>query len=153
MSASRTRRDTTTRPPAAWPERSPRDGEQVDMTRHLRRWLNDTALRKFGGTYEGIIADVVEEPIRNRFTWVKQTEPVIVFEDGWRVIPNITMRKTLIEFWGANTEDWIGQRLEVFRHRIEFHDPETGVLKDRWEKRVRRFEQGLRQVAGSRGAR
>jgi hypothetical protein len=103
-----------------------------------------------GGTHEGVIEDVVEEPIRNRFTWVKQTEPVIVFTDGWRVIPNITMRKTLIEFWGPNTEDWIGQRLEVFRHRVEFHDLETGGSKERWEKRVRRPLGQVRVAGGLR---
>jgi hypothetical protein len=121
------------------------------MTRHLRRWLNDAALRKLGGTYEGIVQAVSEETIRNRFTLTKQIEPVISFDDGWRVVPNITMRRTLIELLGPDTDAWIGERLIVFRQRLEFHDPDTGRTRERWEKRVRKpLEQIQRAAGGSR---
>jgi hypothetical protein len=107
----------------------------MDMQKHLRRWLNDAELRRLDdGRYEGRIERVVEEPIRNRFTATKQLEPVIYFEDGLRLIPNIGMRRALIEFWGPNTENWIGRPLVVFRASIT--DPQTG--KTRWEKRVMR---------------
>jgi len=108
----------------------------MDMTRHLRRWLNENALREMGDTYEGRISDVVEERIRNRFTAQKSLEPVIVFDDGWRLIPNITQRRALVEFWGADTSDWVGRRLVVFRHREERPDDATGLVKVKWEKRV-----------------
>lgn len=119
----------------------------VDMSRHLRRWLNDATLRRdFSGRYEGVIASVHEELIRNRFTAVKQVEPVITFDDGWRLIPNIGMRRALIEFYGANTDDWIGRRIVVFRS--ETRDTKAGTT--RWEKRVMRADVEFRRAA--RGA-
>src|SRR5688572_9308891 len=108
------------------------------MSRHLRRWLNDKALNEhFDGAYEGRIAGVGEEIIRNRFTGQKQLEPVITFEDGWRLLPNISQRRALIELFGAETNDWIGCELVVFRHQNQKIDPKTGLTKLSWEKRVK----------------
>lgn len=108
------------------------------MTRHLRRWLNDKALNEhFDGEYEGRIADVTEEIIRNRFTGLKQLEPVVIFEDGWRLLPNINQRRALIELFGADTEDWRGSVLVVYRHCNQKIDAETGLTKMAWEKRVK----------------
>lgn len=84
----------------------------MDMGRHLHRWLNDKALsQQFGDVYEGRIAAVGEQVIRNRFTAQKQLEPVIRFDDHWCLIPNISQRRALIELWGPETDDWIGRRL------------------------------------------
>ena len=108
------------------------------MRKHLHRWLNDEALRELGDEYEGKIASVTEEVIRNRFTAQRQLEPIIAFQDGWRLCPNITQRRALVEmFESSNTDEWIGQRLIVFRHRISKVDPKTGVVKEKFEKRVR----------------
>lgn len=109
----------------------------MDMSRHLRRWLNDNALRELGDSYDGVIASVTEETIRNRFTSQKQLEPVVTFEDGWRLLPNINQRRALIQFFGPDTTDWIGQRLVVYRHRIKRTDDKTGIERESWEKRVR----------------
>jgi len=109
----------------------------MDMTRHLRRWLNDKALSDLGDTFEGRIATVTEEVIRNRFTSAKQIEPVITFEDGWRLLPNIGQRRALIEFFGPDSDDWIGQRLVVFRHYTQRTDTRTGLVREVWEKRVK----------------
>jgi hypothetical protein len=107
----------------------------MDMRRHLRRWLNDAALREMHDRYEGRITSATEELIRNRFTAEKQLEPVISFDDGFRMIPNVGQRRQLIEFWGANTEDWIGRTLIVFRHRVERKDA-NGDTVERWQKSV-----------------
>lgn len=108
----------------------------MDMTRHLRRWLNDRALREhFDDSYEGRISDVTEEVIRNRFTGVKQLEPVVTFEDGWRLVPNISQRRALIEFFGPESENWKGRRLVVVRHSIQ-RTNDAGIVKQTWEKRV-----------------
>jgi hypothetical protein len=106
------------------------------MTRHLRRWLNEATLRELGGDYDGRIVDVVEERLRNRFTAQKALEPVIVFEDGTRLCPNLTQRTALVSFWGPNTDEWVGRRLRVYLHRKEQPDKDTGVMKVRYEKRV-----------------
>lgn len=109
----------------------------MDMNRHLRRWLNDRTLRELGDAYDGVIASVSEEMIRNRFTAEKKLEPVITFEDGWRLLPNISQRRALIQFFGADTGEWVGQRVVVYRHRVTQTDQETGAVRDSWEKRVR----------------
>ena len=65
----------------------------MDMRRHLKRWLNEGELQEMGGSYEGRISAVVEEELRNRFTVQREVQPVIVFADGWRIVPNIGMRR------------------------------------------------------------
>jgi hypothetical protein len=130
----------------------------VDMLRHLRRFLNDTTLRELGDVYEGRIEAVAEELIRNRHNGTKTLEPVIAFEDGWRLIPNIGQRKALIEMFGPDTDMWIGRSLQVFRARLERIDSKTGLVKVTFEKRVAQpkqfndaqaFERRLRARTGT----
>jgi hypothetical protein len=112
----------------------------MDMNHHLRRWLNETTLREMNDRYDGRIARVTEELIRNRFTGQKQLEPVIGFEDGWRLVPNIGQRRALIEFFGADTEEWIGRPLAVILVPNQRVHPETGQVRQVWEKRVMRTD-------------
>jgi transcription initiation factor TFIIIB Brf1 subunit/transcription initiation factor TFIIB len=113
----------------------------MDMTRHLHRWLNEKALREvFDDRYTGRVATVTEETIRNRYTFQKQLEPIITFEDGWRLVPNIGQRRALIEFFGAETENWIGESFTVFLARVERKSPETGQVRSVFEKRVMRAD-------------
>lgn len=108
----------------------------MDMSRHLKKWLNDQALRELGDVFDGRIVDVVEETIRNRYTAQKTLEPVIVFEDGWRLIPNLTQRTVLVKLFGSDSEDWIGRRVRIFRFAKEHTDKSTGLVKITYEKRV-----------------
>jgi hypothetical protein len=108
----------------------------VDMRRHLRRWLNDTELIRRGGRYEGIIENVLEETVRNRFTAQREQVPVIVFADGWRIIPNLSMRTELIEIFGPQSDEWLGRRLTIFRRRIEQRDRTTGEIRERFQKAI-----------------
>jgi hypothetical protein len=107
-----------------------------DMSRHIPRWLNDSELQRLDDRYEGIISAVHLQELRNRFTYVKNLQPVIVFEDGYQVVPNLSMRRALIEFWGDDTDDYIGRRLIVYRNRVERVDRKTGEVREKWEKRV-----------------
>jgi hypothetical protein len=83
------------------------------------------------------VVAVVEEVVRNPFTTVRQPEPVIKFADGWQIVPNVGMRRTLVEQFGSDTGTWIGQQIEIERCRIARVDPDTGVTREKWEKRVR----------------
>jgi hypothetical protein len=126
----------------------------MDMTRHLQRWLTLGELQKVEDRYEGVIADVVESALRNPFTKQRGVQPVILFEDGWRVVPNIAMRRALIEFFGTETRMWIGRRFVVFRHRVERLDPDTGRTTVKWEKRAMLPDVGsVVQLSGPRGRR
>ena len=101
----------------------------MDIRRHLRPWLNDATLVRLGGSYGGVVASVTEEQVRNPFTAMRQLEPVIGFDEGYRLIPNITMRAALIELFGPHTDKWIGRRITVSRRRIERMDRQTGEVK------------------------
>jgi hypothetical protein len=62
---------------------------------------------------------------------------VIIFEDGWRLLPNINQRRALIELLGPETEEWLGHRIVVYRHCNQQIDAETGLVKMSFEKRVK----------------
>ena len=108
----------------------------MDMRRHLKPWLNDAELVRLGGEFEGRIASVVEETIRNRFTANRELQPVIEFDGGWRLIPNLTMRAALIERLGSETDNWIGRRVTIFRRRIAHTNRSSGEVRERWVKAV-----------------
>ena len=84
------------------------------MRRHLKRRMNNGDLEQMGGDYKGVIGDVVMEEMRNRYTAKREEHPVIVFEDGWRIVPNIGMRQALINSLGPESDDWIGGRIRIF---------------------------------------
>ena len=94
----------------------------MDMTRHLKRWLNNAELVRRGDTYEGVIASVTEEEVRNRFTAQRELHPIIDFADGWRLIPNLTMRRALVELFGPETDSWTGRRIKIVRRCISRTD-------------------------------
>ena len=78
------------------------------MSRHLPKFLNERTLRELGDRFDGKIVDVREELIRNRYTTQKSIEPVVVFDSGHRLIPNIGQRKALIEM--NVFSGWSGRR-------------------------------------------
>lgn len=108
----------------------------ADMRRYLKRFLNNKALRSLGGEYVGVIAEVSEEPIRNRFNGKTTTEPIISFEDGWRLIPNQGMLQVVIEGFGAEASDWPGRRLRVSLVEVETVNRETGETRPRQQRAV-----------------
>ena len=105
------------------------------MTRHLVRWLNNKYFDEFGD-YTGRIDDVIEETIRNSYTGEKKLEPVILFEDGLRLLPNIGQRRALIDLFGPETDDWIGREIQVYRTRTVRIDKATGAERIKFEKGV-----------------
>jgi hypothetical protein len=108
----------------------------VDMRRHVPRYLNNLTLETLGDVYQGVIATVVETEIKNKFRrGAAQIEPVVIFEDGWWLVPNIRMRRALVEMFGWETEDWVGRCVIVSRERVI--NEKTGEQTDRWEKRIR----------------
>jgi hypothetical protein len=108
----------------------------VDMRRHLKSWLNDTELARLGDTFEGVIENVTEQEVRNRYTAARELHPIIKFDDGHVCIPNIGMRQALIGLFGPETDDWRGRRVQIFRRQVERTDKTTGVVKARWIKTI-----------------
>jgi hypothetical protein len=106
-----------------------------NMTRHLRPWLTDRALAEMGGEFEGIVACVSEEYIRNRFTAQRSLEVVITFDDGHRLIPNKTVLQKVITWFGAESDDWIGRRVRIYRRQVEVPNAK-GELRTRWQRDI-----------------
>ena len=80
-------------------------------------WINNTELRVRGGRYVGVVANVTAQEVRNPYAKSgepkKQVQPVIQFDDGCRLIPNVPMRRELKEHLGGDTDLWIGAQLVV----------------------------------------
>lgn len=99
------------------------------MTRFLTPMLTVPVLETLGGQYEGVIAVVREEMIRNRFKGQKYAEAVITFHDGKQMVLNKTMLRTCIGWFGAESANWVGRRIWVFVRRAEKLNPETGETR------------------------
>lgn len=89
----------------------------VDIRRFLPRRLNDEALELLGGSYTGTLTHVVVREQWNRYAKERQLQPVMIFEDGWRLVPNDGMRADLAKALGSETDAWAGAVLRVERQR------------------------------------
>ncbi len=117
------------------------------MTRFLRKHLTNTDLLDRGGHYEGTIVAVDEHEVRNRWRYARDPEtgksaprredvPVILFEDGWTWIPNVSARRVLVAAWGVETDAWIGRRMRIWLERKLRKERTTGRDIEQYEKRV-----------------
>jgi len=107
------------------------------MSKLIRRWLTDDLLRtEFSGLYLGTIADVSIMSLNHKFKGAKVDEPTIRFADDLLLVPNQRMRRDLIALFGAETDDWRGQRIRIRRQGISHTDKRTGEVRLRFEKRA-----------------
>jgi hypothetical protein len=91
----------------------------VDMRRYLKPNLDVPTLQALGGEYEGIVAHVTSESLRNKFTGTTSEEPVIAFNDGKRLILNKTLLVALMRTFGDDSGAWIGRRIRSFFERLK----------------------------------
>jgi hypothetical protein len=104
----------------------------MDMSRHLRKWLTERALaEQLGDEYEGVVAAASEETIRNRFTGQREQVPVVTFGDGWRLVLNKTILQKFIVWFGAESDNWVGRRVRVYRRQVEIANAK-GVTRTKW---------------------
>jgi hypothetical protein len=90
----------------------------MNMAKYLKGtggWLNNSELQARGGHYAGEIREVIEQACVNRFARDKapQLQPVIVFADGLRLVPNLEMRRELVTRFGEETDRWKGRQLTI----------------------------------------
>ena len=106
----------------------------MDMRTTLPRWLKNDDVKECGGTYTGTVDSVVVRQVRNKFTTETVDEPVITFADGYKLVPNVGMRRDLMDLFGHETDDWCGREITVkLREQVSRR---TGEV--RWEKVVER---------------
>ena len=72
--------------------------------------------------------------VRNPFTAEVVDEPVIVFADGLRLVPNISMRRDLMAAFGDETDNWLGREITVRLQEVV--SKRTGEV--RWVKVIQR---------------
>ena len=111
----------------------------MNMDKFMPHWLNAAELRRIGGRYDGIVARVVVEKVHNRYKKEddQKEEPVIEFTDGHRLVPNISMRRALMEKFGAETDTWTGARLGLeCRRGVDRTDKKTGEVQEVWTKHL-----------------
>ena len=85
----------------------------MDMRETLPRWLTNEALEERGGSYRGTVVSVAMRQVRNKFTTEDVDEPVITFMDGYKLIPNVGMRRHLMAALGHETDEWCGREITV----------------------------------------
>lgn len=88
------------------------------MRTTLPQWLKNEALKERGGTYTGTVESVALRQIRNPFTTEIVDEPVITFTDGYKLVPNIGMRRDLIAMFGHETNDWCGREITIMLKEV-----------------------------------
>ncbi len=102
------------------------------MRATLPRWLKNDVLEERGGTYTGTVESVGMRQIRNPFTTEIVDEPVITFGDGYKLVPNVGMRRDLMDMFGHETDDWCGREITVSLSKVVSR--RTGEV--RWVKVV-----------------
>ena len=83
------------------------------MRTTLPRWLKNDVLEERGGSYTGTFEDVALRQVRNPYTTEVVDEPVITFTDGYKLVPNIGMRRDLMAAFGHEADDWRGREITV----------------------------------------
>ncbi len=90
----------------------------MDMRTTIPQWLKNQTLEERGGTYTNTIDTVAMRQVRNPFTTEIVDEPVIVFADGLRLVPNISMRRDLMAAFGDETDNWLGREITVRLRKV-----------------------------------
>ena len=63
--------------------------------------------------YTGTVENVAMRQVRNPYTPEVVDEPVVTFADGYKLVPNIGMRRDLMAAFGHETDDWRGREITV----------------------------------------
>lgn len=119
----------------------------MDMRTKLGIWLTGETVHAMGDRYEGVIAEVAEQMVRNRFTTKTGPVLVVVFTDCKQLVLNRTMQFELMERFGHNSDHWLGETIVVGCRRVERADSKTGQPIVSWQK----FLQGDAGLTGTVG--
>lgn len=109
------------------------------MRQHTKSiWLNVPELTRRGDAYIGVIVSVAAVTVRNPYTCRKEVKPVIEFDDGQKLLPNVGMLRTLMALYGPESDAWVGKRLRVFQvlSPVQRVDKKTGEVVRTYERHV-----------------
>ena len=104
----------------------------MDMRKTLPQQITNDELKRRGGSYTGIVRDVVVKNTWNKYTREKVEQPHITFTDGYTLVPNMGIRRALIAEFGYESDGWRGKEITVYLEK--FTSKSSGEV--RWEKCV-----------------
>jgi hypothetical protein len=77
------------------------------------------------------VDDVQDGPIRGTIAAVEHgsfDKPVLTFSNGMKFSLNKTNVGTLIEAWGDESDDWIGEKVELYAGTIRFKNEDQPAV-------------------------
>jgi hypothetical protein len=104
----------------------------MDMSKTLPKRITNDELHQRGGEYKGIVREIILKDTWSVLARQSSEQPHITFTDDYTLIPNIGMRRTLIDELGEDSDGWIGKQLTV--RMEEFTSKTSGEI--RYEKYI-----------------
>jgi hypothetical protein len=80
-------------------------------------------MSKYAGAAFLGLDDVQDGPIRGEIASVElgnYDKPVLTLGNGFRFSLNVTNTQTLIKAWGSESDDWIGERVELYAGETKY---------------------------------
>lgn len=120
---------------------------RMSETLPTNNWLNVQAIVDMGGRFTDVISRVELSKMFSRHAQVERlgkvtrgaevVQPCIYFKTGYRLVPNLGMRRELINRLGDETDRWVGEELTVVIQRHQVTDERTGeILKEFYTRRL-----------------
>src|SRR6266511_4582255 len=89
-------------------------------------------MTKYAGSRFIDLDDVSDGPFKQEIVEVaigKYDKPVLKFRNGLQFSVNVTNVGTLIEAFGEESDDWIGETIELYKGQLKFKgEPKDSVL-------------------------
>jgi hypothetical protein len=82
-------------------------------------------MSKYAGSSFIGVDDVKDHPLRAVIAWIeigKFNKPVLVFDNGLKFTLNTTNTTTMLRELGAESDDWIGEKIELALGQAKFQD-------------------------------
>ena len=108
----------------------------MDVRKMLPKRITNDELKQRGGSYTGTVSEIDWKETWNKYDRKKTEQLHLTFPDGYTLIPNISMIRTLKDKFGYESDDWIGMKITVRLKKFTFIDKKTGEEKVRWEKYI-----------------
>ena len=80
-------------------------------------------MSKYAGSAFLSLDDVADGPLRDKIAAVEPgsfNKPVLILSNGLRLSLNVTNTQTLLKAWGAESDDWIGEQVELYAGETKY---------------------------------
>ena len=94
-----------------------------DATQARQEGTKEMDMSKYAGSAFLSLDDVVDGPIRGEIVHVELgsfDKPVVTFSNGCRFSLNVTNSQALIKAFGKESDDWIGEQIELYAGELKY---------------------------------